>query len=238
MADQSQRTAARVVAITYPLTLIVSISAFFRLYVPLMVAHDHAATARNLARHEGSVRVYLAAVLIYGLGVVVVPTALYVVLRTVNRGVATFGTVCRLLYAVMWFIQLLDLLAALRIARGDGYLEVLGSDRLQALAGLRLASGWDAYYVGLGFYGLGTVAFAWLWLRSGYVPRPLAVWGVAASAFAGLCGFTHLLFPSFATVVSVDWYEMPIALFEMGISVWILVKGLRCARIDSAFALP
>ena len=227
MADQSQRNAARVVAITYPLTLIVSIVAFFRLYVPLLVANDHAATAQNLARHEGSVRVYLAAVLIYGIGVVVVPTALYVVLRTVNRGVATFGAVCRLLYAVMWFVQLLDLLAALRIARGDGYLQLLGPEGLRAMAGLRLAAGWDAYYVGLGFYGLGTVAFAWLWFKSGYVPRPLAAWGVAASVFAGVCGFAYLLFPSFGEVVSVDWYEMPIALFEMGISVWILVKGLQ-----------
>ena len=227
MVDQSQRNAARVAAVTYPLTFAISVVAFFRLYVPLLVVDNPAATALNFGAHEGIFRVYLAAMLAYGVGVVVLLTALYVVLRPMSQGLAMFATLCRLVYALMWFTQLLDLFAALNAARGGKYLHVFDPEGLQALAGLRLDAGWDAYYVGLGFYGLGTLAFAYLWLKSRYVPRPLAAWGILSSAFAGFCGFAYLLFPSFGAIVSVDWYEIPLALFELGISGWILAKGLR-----------
>jgi len=76
MVDQSQRMAARVVAVTYPLTLLVSILAYNRLYVPLQVWGDPAATVRNIAAHEATFRLYLAALLAYGVGVVVVLTGL------------------------------------------------------------------------------------------------------------------------------------------------------------------
>ena len=222
MVDQSQRIAARVAAVSYPLTLLVSILAYNRLYVPLQIWGDPAATVRNIAAHEPTFRLYLAALLAYGVGVVVVLTALYVVLRSVSRGLALFAMLCRLVYAVMWFVQLLDLFGALRAAGGAG-----------DLAGLQLASGRDAYYVGLGFYGLGTVVLGCLWHQSRYVPRLLAAWGVASSIFMGGCGFAYVLFPGFGAIVSVNWYELPVALFELGISICILARGLRPPEFSS-----
>jgi hypothetical protein len=219
MVDQSQRNAARVYAVTYPLTFLIAAAAFYRFYVPLLVLNNAEATARNFVTHEQAFRMYLTAVLAHGVGVVVMLAALYVVFRPISQGLALFATLCRLMYAVMWLVQLLDLFGALRAAGGAG--------SLPALAGSWLASGGDAYYIGLGFYGLGTVVFACLWLRSRYVPRPLAAWGVLASLFMGFCGFAYLLFPGFGAVVSVNWYELPVALFELGVSVWLLVRGLR-----------
>ncbi len=226
MVDGSQRSAARVAAIAYLLALIAMVVSF-RLYLPLLAWNDLAATAQNIAAHEPAFRLYLAGALAYGVGVVVVLTALYVVLRPVSQAVALFAALCRFIYAVMWFVQLLSSFAALDTARGSGYLSVIGREQLQAMAASHLAAGWNAYYVGLGFYGLGTLAFACLWLKSRYVPRALAVWGVASSVFIGFCGFAYLLFPSFGGIVSVDWYEGPTALFELGLSVWLLAKGLR-----------
>jgi len=226
MIDRSQRNAARVAAVTYPLTFLISAIAFYRLYVPLLVLNNTAATIRNFAAHEQTFRVYLAATLAYGVGVMVLLTALYVVLKPISQGLALFATLCRLAYALMWFAQLLDLLGALRAVGGAGYLQVFDSERLQALASLQRASGGDAYYVGLGLYGLGTVVFGYLWFESGYVPRLLAAWGILSSLFMGFCAFAYLLFPSFGAIVSVNWYEIPVALFELGISAWILAKGL------------
>jgi hypothetical protein len=105
---------------------------------------------------------------------VVLLTALYVVLRPVGRGLALFATFSRLAYAFLWFVMILDLFAVLRLMGGFSYLQALESDRLRALAGLRLASGLDAYYIGLMFYGLGSVVFSYLWFKSRYIPRTLA----------------------------------------------------------------
>ena len=52
--------------------------------------------------------------------------------------------------------------------------------QLQARAGLQLASGWDAYYIGLTFYALSTSPFSCLFFRSRYMSTILAAWGVLA----------------------------------------------------------
>ena len=219
MINQSQRIAARVAAITYPLAFFIVAAAFYRFYAPLIVLNDGAATARNIAAHEQDFRLYLTAALSHGVGVVVLLAALYVVLRPVSQGLALFATLCRLVYGLMWLVQLVDWFGALRAARE--------AENLQPLAAMRLASAGDAYYVGLGFYGLGTLVFGWLWFKSRYVPRALAAWGILASLFMGFCGFAYLVFPRFDAIVSVNWYEGPVALFELGISIWILARGLR-----------
>jgi hypothetical protein len=81
--------------------------------------------------------------------------------------------------------------------------------QLQSRAGLQLASGWDAYYIGLTFYALSTSPFSCLFFRSRYMSRILAAWGVLASLFEGACAFAYLSERRFKTVVSVNRYEMP-----------------------------
>jgi Domain of unknown function (DUF4386) len=80
--------------------------------------------------------------------------------------------------------------------------------QLQARAGLQLASGWDAYYIGLTFYALSTSPFSCLFFRSRYMSTILAAWGVLASLFEAVCAFAYLNDHRFGTVVSVNRYEM------------------------------
>ena len=127
----------------------------------------------------------------------------------------------------MWFTFLLDDFGALRVMSGQGFLRVFESDRLQALAGLQLASGWDAYYIGLTFYSLATLLFSVLFFQSRYIPRTLAALAVLASVFEGFCGFAYLMDRRFGSIVSVNWYEIPAGLLEVVISAWILIRGLR-----------
>ena len=100
---------------------------------------------------------------------------------------------------------------------------------MQALAGLQLASGWDAYYIGLTFYALSTLLFSWLFFQSRYIPRILAAWGLLASLFEGVCAFAYLNDRGFGAVVSVNWYEIPTVFFELAVCTWILATALRAA---------
>ena len=208
--------------------------AFFRFFAPLLAGNNGAQTARNIIAHELDFRIYIAATLTYGVGMVVLLTALYVILRPVGRGLALFAAFSRLVYAFLWFVMVLDFFDVLRVMDGSSYLQAFDTDRLQALAGLRLASGWDAYYIGLMFYGLGSVVFSYLWFKSRYIPRTLAAWGILSSLFTGFCAFAYLVFPNFGRIISVNWYEMPIGLFEMATSFWVLVKGLGLSEMAKA----
>jgi len=227
MIEKSQRYSARVLGITYPLTFVILTWFFFRFYAPLLVWNNLPETARNLIAHERAIRIYILSALFYGVGLLVLLTALYLILRPIGRGLALFAAFCRLAYAFLWFVQLLDLFAALRVMASANHFSALEPDCLPALAGLQLASGWDAYYIGLGLYGLGTIIFSCLWLKSRYIPRALAAWGILSSVFVAFCAFAYLTFPDFGKIVSVNWYEMPIGLFELVTSLWVLVRGLR-----------
>jgi hypothetical protein len=106
------------------------------------------------------------------------------------------------------------------------YSRAFGPDQLPALARLYLR-GFDAYYVGLLFWGLGATVGSYLWFKSNYIPRALAAFGVIASAWCAACTFVYYIFPDLAKVVNLWWFDSPMAVFELALSFWLLFKGLR-----------
>jgi len=119
------------------------------------------------------------------------------------------------------------MLSALRLLGSAPYLQLFEPDRLQVLARLSLAASFDDYYVGLPFFGLAATVCAWLWYKSGYIPRALAAFGVIASAWCVICAFVFLIFPTFEKAVSAYWFDSPMAVFELIVSAWLLFKGIR-----------
>jgi hypothetical protein len=97
---------------------------------------------------------------------------------------------------------------------------------VQALARLQIAANFDDYYIGLPFFGLAATICAYLWLKSGYIPRTLAAFGVISSGWCVACAFIFLVFPNFNKVVNDYWFDSPMALFELAVSVWLLFKGI------------
>jgi hypothetical protein len=162
-------------------------------------------------------------------------SALYVVLKPVNRGLALLAAAWRLAYAATWALMALNFFSALRLLGGTGYAGALGPDGIQALARFYL-SGFDQYYVGLLFYGLASTACSWLWLKSYYVPRALAAFGLVGSAWCVACTLLFYVFPTFPTVVNLWWFDTPMALFELALGVWLLLNGLEEPRKAAASA--
>ena len=86
MIDNSQRTAAKVAGVTGLLTFAIVVFGNYVLLNPLVVPGDAVATAQNIVAHQTQVRIALVCFLTYSLGVVVLLTALYVILKPVNPG--------------------------------------------------------------------------------------------------------------------------------------------------------
>ena len=106
--DESQRKAARVAGFAYLLSLATEVVSEFRIKPPLIVAGNAAETARNILAHESLFRLGIAFDLIYAVGTVALLTALYVILKPVNRNLALLATFWRLVYAVMWVVIALN----------------------------------------------------------------------------------------------------------------------------------
>jgi len=228
--DNSQRTAAKVAGWSGLLIFAIVVFGNYVLLNPLIVSGNVAATAQNIAQHQTQVRVTAVCFLTYSLGVIVLLTALYVILKPINPGLALIGALFRLAFALLWLLAPLNLLGALRLLSNASYLQVFEPDRLQAMARLHIGANFDAYYVGLPFFGLAATVCAWLWLKSNYIPRGLSIFGVIASAWCVLCAFIFLIFPHFNKIVNDYIFDSPMALFELVVSFWLLFKGLRSAE--------
>src|SRR5437762_3047800 len=225
--DNSQRRAAKVAGVAGLLAFVLVVFGNYVLLEPLIVPRNAADTARNILAHQTQFRVALICFITYGIGAIVLLTSLYVVLAPVNRGLALAGALFRLVFAMLWLIAPLNSLAALRLLGDTSYLKVFEPDRLQALARVQLAGSFDDYYVGLPFFGLAATICAWLWFRSNYIPKGLALFGVIASAWCVFCAIVYLIFPNFNKIVNDYVFDSPMALFELAVSVWLLVKGLK-----------
>ena len=235
--DNAQRTAAKVAGIAGLLAFALVVFGNYVLLEPLIVPRNAADTARNILAHQTQFRVALTCFIAYGIGAIVLLTALYVILAPVNRGLALAGALFRLVFAMLWLIAPLNSLAALRLLGDANYLKVFEPDRLQALARVQLAGSFDDYYVGLPFFGMAATVCAYLWLKSNYIPKGLALFGVISSAWCVICAFIYLIFPGFAKPVNPYWFDSPMALFELILSFWLLFKGLRPVEPNQAQAV-
>jgi len=228
--DQSQRKAAKVAGFTFLFAIAIVVfsnySINFRLIVP-----DATETARNIIANQTLFRINIVCNLIYLVTVIVMFTSLYGILKPVNRNLALVAAFCRLVYALMWGIIALNTFGALRLLGDATYLPVFEADQLQTLSRLHLKSSWDAYYVGLPFWGLASAVCSYLWLRSRYIPRALAVFGMISSVWCVICAFIFIIFPNFGETVNLYLFDMPLVIFEITLGFWLLFKGLRPAGL-------
>jgi len=224
--EPAQQTAAKVAGLSYLITFATVVYVNFGIHDRLLVANN-AQTARNILAHERLFRIGIVGDLIYCVGVVVLLTALCVILKPVNRGLALLAAFWRLVWVLMWLTMTLHLFDALRLLSGADYLQALGAERLQALASLYLGTRFDYYYVGLLFGALASTVYGYLWYKSRYIPRALAAFGVISSAFCAACTFVFHIFPHFDKIVNLWWFDSPMGIFDIALSFWLLFKGLR-----------
>ena len=228
--ENSQRTAAKVAGIAGLCAFALVVFGNYVLLEPLIVAGNAADTAHNILAHQTQFRFALVCFITYGIGGIVLVTSLYVIFAPVNRGLALAGALFRLVFVMLWLVAPLNSLGALRLLSDASYLQVVEPNRLQALARAQIAASFDDYYVGLPFFGLAATVCAYLWLKSKYIPKGLAIFGVIASAWCVLCAFIYLIFPTFNKVVNDYIFDSPMAIFELVVSFWLLFKGLQPAR--------
>ena len=231
--DESQRKAATVVGFTYLFALFPAIFAEFYVRSQLVVFDNAATTALHIVTHERLFRLGIASNLTAFAIDVALITALYVVLKPVNRSLALLATGWGLIETTIFVLVTLSDFDVLRILSGSGYLQAFEADRLQALAGLSIGAHHDVYNVGLVLAGLRSTAFCYLWFKSGFIPRPLAALGVFASFLMGAFAFAFIISPELAKLVPVGIYGGPIFFFELTMGLWLLLRGLRPSGIDA-----
>jgi hypothetical protein len=224
--EPEQRTAAKVVGCIYLIAMATSIFAQAYARGPLIVAGDAVQTAINIAASERLFRIGSIIHLLTFASDAMLAVALYIVLKPVNRSVALLAASWRLVDCGILAVNLLNDFAILQVVSGAEYLRAFDTKQLQALARLFYNIEGAGFQIGFVFLGLGSTVFSYLWLKSRYVPRGLAAWGILASLVLAFGTLTIMLFPRLGAGVGLT-YMAPMFFYEVGMGLWLLVKGLR-----------
>jgi uncharacterized protein DUF4386 len=219
--------AARVAGLAWPIAFVAVAAVSFSVFFPLNEVGSPDEFARRVLADERLFRVGIAGYMVNSLAIAVQAAAFYVVLEPVDRMLALLAAGARLAWALTWLVVSVNLFTALRLVK----------DGQPALARLSIG-GLDTYYVGLPFWTLAAGLGGWLLFKSGYVPRAFAAIGVIASAWCAACTFVYYVFPGFADVVNLWWFDTPMVLFELALSGWLLFRGLRPSTSATVIPAP
>ena len=229
--DHSQLKAARVAGFTFLFAIAIVIFSNFSINFRFIIPNDAAETASNIIANQTLFRINVVCNLIYLVTLIVMFTSLYVILKPVNKNLALASAFFRFIYALMWGVMALNTFSALRILGDASYLPVFEVDQLQTLSRLHLGSSWDAYYIGLPFWGLASLVCSYLWFKSKYIPRALAIFGIVSSLWCVICAFVFIIFPGFEETVNLWFFDMPLVIFEIILGFYLLFKVLRLSGI-------
>ncbi len=222
--EAQQHTAGRVAGFLLLSSPVTIIAVSYGIVWPLVSGVDATRAAHNIVENEALFRIGLVGNLAYTVEILALSAALYVALRAVDPLLALLAALGRLLHAVTWVVICVGLSAALRLLTDVEYGRVLPADELHVLARLCL-SGFDRYYVALLFWALGTMVAAYAWLISRTIPRPLAAFGMLASAWAVFCTVSLFLDPRFQETVHLAWFDVPMLAFELAVGGLLLLRA-------------
>jgi hypothetical protein len=220
----AQHTAARVIGILYPIQMATGIFGEVFARGPLIVSGDPTKTADNIIASEQLFRLSVAGDLITYILVMVLTWAFYVLLRPVNRHLALLGAFFRLSELAVLCMATVNSLVVLRLLSGAAYLKTFDVSQLHSLVMLAYNTQGLTMSVGFILLGLGSSLFAYLLLRSRYVPKAFAVLGVFSSLLLALGSLAIIVFPGLS-VIGMS-YMMPMGLYEVGLGFWLLIKGI------------
>lgn len=221
---------ARIAGLLY---LVAIIGGFFVLmYLPdrLIKSGDAVATAHNILGNESLFRILMGGDLFGGVIWLFVVLALYRLLKDVDQVQANLMVILGAFMQVpLYFVNVLNYVAALLLVRGDGFLSTLSAMERDTLATLFLKLHNYELLASLVFGGLWLIPFGILVYKSGFLPRILGVWLVLNGLGWLATSFTAFLAPQYDDIV--DKITSPLRLGEIAIMLWLLIVGARKIRI-------
>ena len=224
--ESAQHTAAKVVGFLYLIQMALAIFAESFLRGRIIVSGDAVQTASNITASERLFRLSLANDLILYASVIVLIWGLYVVLRPVNKNLALLAAFLRLVENAILAGTILGAFAALGFLSGADYLQAFDPKQLEALAQTSLRVYGGGFKIGFVFLGLGSAVFSYLWLKSRYIPRALAAWGIFSSLVLSIVTLIVIVFPVLGSALGLT-YMVPMFFYEVGLGLWLLIRGLK-----------
>ena len=182
----------------------------------------------NIANSTSQMRVSIVVTMITAMAIVILGSLLYITLKRQNGMIALAALGLYLLEVAILTVSRLPAFALLRLSEES--VATNQSADFQTLGQLLYEAAEFGDWLHMFPFALGAILFYYLFFKSGLVPRALSLFGLFAAILA-LVG----------TALALLGYDIPIFIvalsfpFEIGIGVWLIVKGFNSTAIE---ALP
>jgi hypothetical protein len=223
----SPKTLARIAGLLY---LILAVCAMFaELYVRSRIVRsgNAAATAENIRSSATLFRVSIVVDLVGATFFLLTAMALYLLLRHVNQPVAAAMVTVVAISVAITGLNLVNQNTALTIATSDDLTRTFGGAESDALTLLFATMQREGGLINTMFFGLWLLPLGYLVIRSGYFPRFLGGWLIAACFGYLALFFAHFLSPGLGR--SIAPYIFLIDAGELVFMAWLLIRGVRVA---------
>ena len=218
--------------------LLIVMGPVFLIYIPdkLYVKGNAAATVNNIVAHERLFRIGILAELTGGLVLVFLVLAFYRLFKGVDPHLAVLVVILGgVMPAVIYFVNVVNQLGALMVAKGTEFVSVFDKPQREALAMLFLRLHSYQIDASLVLAGAWLIPLAMLVYRSRFLPRFLGVW----LAIGGL-GWLIL---SFAAIFAPEYQSKLFGILQPGffgeiaLMLWLVIKGAKPPRLDGIASL-
>lgn len=194
----------------------------------LIVPGDATTTVNNIMASESLFRLAFVIDLIMIACFLLLPLALYVLLKPVNKNLALLMVIFVLVSVPIMFINMLIHFAPLLLLSGADYLTVLGADQLHALVMFFFELYTAGVMIATIFHGLWLLPLGFLVYKSGYFPRILGVLLMIACFGFLIDSLRYFVFPEYEVIT------YPGIVFEIigefGFCGWLLLKGAKIPK--------
>jgi len=178
----SDKNTPRFLGAAFLLQAVASAVALFILLEPLIVPGNIAESMTNIANNALQMRASIVFTMITAIGIVMLGVLMYVILKKQNRNLAIVAMGLYLLEAAILAASRIPAFALLLISQES---VIAGHPAyLQTLGNLFYESADFGDWLHMLPFALGAILFYYLFFKSGYIPRALALFGLIAASLA------------------------------------------------------
>jgi len=216
----SESNTARFLGAAFLLQAVASALSGLVLLRPLFVPGDIVASMTNLANNALRVRAGILVEMVTVVGLVILSVLFYLLLKRQNGKLALVALGFRLVEVALLAVSRVATFSLLRISQAS--VAAGHPADLQTLGNLLYEAQEYIYSLNMLFFTLGGTLFYYLLLKSGYIPRALALFGLVAAPLAFIGTLGELM-----SITVPLWLFLPNLPFELTIGVWLVIRGFR-----------
>lgn len=236
---ETEKTSLRRAALIAGITIfIIAICAGFSVGVVdsrLIIDGDATATMNNIKKSISLFQAGIFSWLIILICDIVISWALYIFLKQIDSSLSLLGAWFRLAYSAILGIAILNLVFVTILMSRDYQLLSNQTDQLKSLLMLFVIAFHKMWSFGLIIFGVHLFIIGCLVMKSGFIPRILGILLLIASFSYMFIHIMHLFFTQYENTTRIfeNILSLPMVLGELGLGIWMLVKGSKTPKIGN-----